>query len=406
MPAEPSPAKLQAILIKVTEALAGELVHPGPAAPDWSDLEWRMAQAASAMHGVSPLLRGVLRWEGPPGWTAFLWEQLAHVRARHARIEELQSRLDELARSQDLAVVALKGAALHTEGFYRGGERPMADLDLLVHPRDGHRAARMIESLGYRECHRSWKERAFAPLADTGIARLGEHSDNRITIELHERICEKLPLRISDITPAVYPGQPAPGLNPYPSRAALMLHLLLHAAASMAFKTLRLIQLHDLSLLAARMTPEEWVELVSQPAGRADPWWALPPLQLMSRYYGTALPRCALEPLISSCPVHLRRTALRQTLSDVSLSYLWVDALPGLEWSQSLGAMLSYARSRVWPDSEHMALRRTLLATAPWAAGHSWSGRSQVRRIVSWVTRRQTRPAAMFAVRAALARIP
>jgi len=406
MAAEPSPAKLQAILIKVTEALASELVHPGGAVPNWSDLEWRMAQAASAMHGVSPLLRGASLWAGPPGWTAFLREQHAHVSARHVRIEELRSRFHELARSQGLAAVALKGAALHAEGLYRGGERPMADLDLLVHPRDGHRAARMIESLGYRECQRTWKERAFAPLADTGIARLGEHSDNRVTIELHERICEKLPLRISDITAAVYPAQPVPGLNPYPSRAALMLHLLLHAAASMAFKTLRLIQLHDLFLLAARMRPEEWGELLSQPVGRTELWWALPPLQMMSRYYGIALPRPALEPLVSSCPVHLRRAALRRTLSDVSLSYLWVDALPGLEWSQSLGAMLSYARSRVWPDSDHLALRRTLLATAPWAAGHSWSGRSQVRRIMSWMSRRQTRPAAMFAVRAALARLP
>ena len=406
MPAEPSPVELQAILIKVTESLASELVHPSLAVPDWSDLEWRMAQAASAMHGVSPLLRGKLRWEGPPGWTAFLREQFAHVSARHVRIEELRSRLDELARSQDLAAVALKGAALHTEGLYRGGERPMADLDLLVHPRDVPRAARMIVSLGYRECRRSWKERAFAPLADTGTARLGEHLDNQITIELHERICEKLPLRISDITPAVYPAHPVPGLNPYPSRAALMLHLLLHATASMAFKTLRLIQLHDLALLAARMTPEEWGDLVSQPVGGAKPWWALPPLQLMSRYYGITPPRPALEPLISSCPRHLRRAALRRTLSDVSLSHLWVDALPGIEWSQSLGAMLSYARSRVWPDSDLMAMRRTLLTTAPWAAAHSWSGRSQILRIVSWLTRRQTRPAAMYAVRAALARAP
>ena len=41
-----------------------------------------------------------------------------------------------------------------------------------------------------------------------------------------------------------------PGLNPYPSTAALLLHLLLHAAGNMRAHCLRQIQLHDIAALA------------------------------------------------------------------------------------------------------------------------------------------------------------
>jgi hypothetical protein len=401
--AEPRPAVLQAALIKVTETLAGELVCPTVVRPDWSEFEWLVAQAAAALHGVSPLLSRALRWEGPSNWVGFLRQQRTHVTDRHARIEKLLMRIDELARAQGLAALALKGAALHGIGLYQQGERPMADVDLLVHPRDGARAARLIESLAYHEYRKSWKERGFAPLEGHAAGELGEHSNNDITIELHERICEKLPLHTTDITDIVFPAQPQPGLNHYPSLAALMAHLLMHAAGSMAVRSLRLLQLHDLALLAVRMTAADWDELVQRRSGQRTLWWALPPLQLMARYYGLNAPERVLGLLKAQCPWHLRQATRRRTLSDVSYSHLWVDAFPGIEWSQTISDMLSYARSRVRPDAEHLALRDTITATQPWAAGSSWSALSQQRRILRWVVRRQARPATMHVVRAALA---
>jgi hypothetical protein len=403
---EPRPAALQAALIKITEALARELVCPTPVAPDWSDFEWTVAQAVAAMHGVSPLLSGVLRWQGPRSWVKFLREQRDHVADRHARIERLSSRIDQMARAEGMAAVALKGAELHAIGLYEEGERPMADLDLLVRPQDVQRAARLIESLGYREQRRSWKERAFEPRDGHAAGRLGEHSGNDITIELHDRICERLPLHTTDITTFVFPSQPQAGLNRYPSRAALMVHLLLHAAGSMAFQSLRFLQLHDLGLLAARMTAADWDELVQWRSGKRGLWWALPPLELLSRYYAPRVPERILGRLKLDCPWLLHRAARRRRLSDVSFSHLWVDAFPGIEWSQSVREMLSYAISRVRPDAEQLDLRSTTTDTQPWAAGSQWSTLSQTRRILHWVVRRQTRPATMHVVRAALAQAP
>src|SRR5438105_206113 len=126
------PAKaVQAALRKTTETLARELAGPTDRAPDWSDFEWLVVRAVAAMHGVSPLLSGVLRWRGPAGWNEFLRDQRAHTSARHPRIMELLRLIDARARDDGIAVVALKGAELHACGLYVPGERPMADVDLL-----------------------------------------------------------------------------------------------------------------------------------------------------------------------------------------------------------------------------------------------------------------------------------
>jgi len=282
----PEPAALDRTLRKITEVLAKQLACPTQAAPDWSEFEWIMARAVAAMHGVSPLLSRALRWQGPAGWIEFLEQQRAHTAKRHARVVELLLRLDQRAREAGVAAVALKGVALHAFGVYQAGERPMADVDLLVRPADAHRAATMLESLGYAESFKTWKERVFTPVDAQEPALLGEHSNNGVKIELHEQICERLPLRITDVTELMFPTQAQPGLNAYPSRASLMIHLLLHAAGSMAFQSLRLLHLHDLARLSSQMTQEDWDAVLGLPSAeshvtilsfrdsRPDPWRA------------------------------------------------------------------------------------------------------------------------------------
>jgi hypothetical protein len=173
------PRELQAALTQTTERLAHELAHPTPKAPEWSDFEWSIAKAVAAMHGVSPLLSRALRWRGPEGWMQFLEEQRVHVTQRHARIENLLRQIDQAAREAGIAIIALKGVALHALGLYTRGERPMADVDLLVHAQDAARAVCLIESLRFRECRRNWRERAFAPLESHSAGPLGEHGYHR-----------------------------------------------------------------------------------------------------------------------------------------------------------------------------------------------------------------------------------
>ncbi|MHB8816938.1 MAG: nucleotidyltransferase family protein, partial [Steroidobacteraceae bacterium] len=221
------------MLRKITERFAWELADPAPLAPDWSEFEWIVARAVAAMHGVSPLLSRTLRWHGPVGWAEFLEEQRAHTTRRHARIADLLQRLARGARENGVAAVALKGASLHAMGLYAAGDRPMADIDVLVRPRDVRSAGRLLTSMGFRQTRESWKEREFTPVDDHIPGEFGENADNSVKIELHDRICERLPWRITDMSERIFPPHPQPGLQGYPSKASMMIHLLLHAAGSM-----------------------------------------------------------------------------------------------------------------------------------------------------------------------------
>lgn len=398
----PRPSALQAALSKVTEVLAKELGSPTQHVPGWSDFEWKVAQAVAAIHGVSPLLSRALCWRGPAAWVKFLEAQRIHTRMRHGRIEGLLSLIDHSAREAGIAAVALKGVALHALGVYRAGDRPMADVDLLVRPQDARRAAKMLERLGYAESGVTWKERVFTPIDHQDAGALGEHAGNDIKIELHDRICERLPWRVTDISDLIHPLEPLPGCHGYPSKASLMSHLVLHAAGSMAFQLLRLLHLHDLSRLSKTMTDGDWEEFLDSRRLVGTLWWAFPPLEMTSRYFPDTIPTDVLTAVAADCPYWLRHASRRRSLCDVSLSHLWVEAFPGIEWARSVGELVEYAASRLRPSASQLAQREYAARNEGWGRQEQWVRLSQGRRILRWVTSRPTRPATMHAVRAAL----
>jgi hypothetical protein len=393
---------LQGTLRNITERLAGELARLTLVAPDWSPLEWRLARAVAVIHCVSPLLSGSLRWEGPAQWRDFLAGQKSHVAARHRRIQELLDQIAARCCGEGIAIVGLKGAALHAMGFYGAGERPMADVDLLVHADDTTRTGQVLQSLGFSESFANWRHGVFVPKVCNLHKGMGEHADNYLTVELHARIAEKLPLRITDVTDSVYPRTPHPGLNAYPSNAALMIHLLIHAAGSMASRSLRLLHLHDIALVSSRMAGSDWDELV-QGQNRNSRWWALPPLELTARYYSDAVPTDVLEALANQCPWTLRRVIRHRRLSDVSLSYPWVEAFPGIVWSRSWAEIVEYIGGRIWPDKEMRRQRAMLLETQVSASATRWSRMSQRQRMLRWLTSRPLRVETLHAVRMARA---
>ena len=400
--AVPSPSELHPTLCKVTERLARELASPSATAPDWSDEEWTIARAVAAMHGISPLLSRLLPWRGPSAWTMFLDEQRTHTRARHGRIQELLLSIDRKARETGVAATALKGAALHQMGLYAAGDRPMADVDLLVRQADADRAAGLLTSLGFEQSAKTWKERVFTPVAACAAAEFGEHAANGLKIELHERICEKLPLYLTDISESVFPTSPIAGLNDYPSNASLMRHLLLHAAGSMAFQGLRVLQLHDIARLGGRMSDADWNEMTGPRQPRARIWWAYPPLEMTSRYY-ESVPKHVLAALKDDCRFVLRALGAKKSLVDVSYSYLWVKAFPGIEWSKSIGELLGFAASRVRPNARHLDQRKHDATVQNWGKQADWTRLSQGRRMLRWLASRPTRPVTMHAIAAAFA---
>jgi Uncharacterised nucleotidyltransferase len=399
----PPLSRIAAALRAVTETLALELAVPTDGPPPWSDFEWRIGQAVTAMHGVSALLRARLRWRGPARWRQFLEEQQDHVAGRQHNIAVLLEALESQTRAQGIPLVPLKGAALHTRGLYRAGERPMADIDLLVREADVAAVIRLLETHGFEGTFTSWRDRLFEPRTSKKSSPFGEHVDNPIKIELHTRIRERLPVNETDITAFLFPRQAQPGLNGYSSDAALMLHLLLHAAGNMRVHALRLIQLHDIARLAARFDPRDWEELLAYHPDGEPLWWAAPPLRLAAHYHPDIIPQPVIARLNRECPWLLGKVARRQRLSDVSWSNVRAYALPGIEWSRSCGEALGFVAGRIFPGREARLELKRFAEYHPGAAAIPWYGISQGARILRWVVSRPPRVQTLLCVRAALA---
>jgi hypothetical protein len=392
--------ELQADLRKITETLAGELAHPTSSAPDWSSHEWILARAVAAIHGISPLLSERLRWEGGPGWRAFLSQQKVQTQRRAHRIQELLAAIDARMRDERVPFMALKGAVLHAIGLYTPGQRPMADIDLLVHHDDMGHAERALGALGFRKSCANWKHVTFTLDAAGAAHEFGEHSDNPMKIELHERICEILPSRPTDVTALILPRARAPGLNAYPSIAALMTHLLLHAAGAMAYRSVRMLHLHDIALLAQRLSSADWDGVVRLDGRRRGAWWALPPLTLTHRYSPGVIPAGVLAVLRPACPRRLRRLAEPRTVSDVSMSYLWLERFPGLLWAPSVTEALEHIVKRVMRAMHVLSSRQTATDTELAMGSAQFSRQPYIlRSLIS----RTARPETLTAVHAALA---
>jgi hypothetical protein len=395
--------RVAAALRKTTEHLARELVQSSTTPPDWTEFEWAIARSVAAMQGISTLLANNLRWRGPPAWQAFLAQQREQSVLRDARIDELLQRLDTASQGLQIGYVALKGAALRKLGFYRVGERPMGDVDLLVRPDDLPAIAVALRSVDYREAYSLPRHTVYEPREKTTTTHgFGEHVDNPLKVEVHTAVAEALPVRSVAITELLIPPHVHPGMNDYPSSAALLLHLLLHAAGNMSAHALRLIQLHDIAELARRLGDADWQEVLAVSPRSERLWWAFAPLVLTSHYYPGCVPPAPLQELRRLCPLQLRFAIDRETLTGVSWSNLRIHALPAIAWSRTPLDALRYVRSRALPSRRSIAEGQILVKAEPHLNQIRWHGLLHPKRIAPWLFS-HPRVQTMMSVTAALA---
>jgi hypothetical protein len=180
-----------------------------------------------------------------------------------------------------------------------------------------------------------------------------------------------------------------------------MAHLLLHAAGAIAQRTLRLVQLHDLALLSARMSAHDWAELTGPIAQQYGLWWALAPMMLVERYY-EPFPAEVMAHSAAHCHWPLRRSSRKKLLWEVSFSNLRRSAFPGIEWSRSALEVLMYAAQRTGLTTQ--VLRRSLLPGTVRGGGvDGVAGRGgHILPEGGWIALRPARPATLLAVRQAL----
>jgi hypothetical protein len=402
-PSLPPFAVIRDALRRTTERLAHELADPAEAAPDWNEFEWGVARAASALQGISVLLANRLRWRGPENWRAFLDEQRVRSIERERGIDVLLERLDRQLRASGAGCVALKGAALRALDLYLPGERPMGDIDLLAVGENLPRATEAILELDYAAANQTARHAIFVARTKGEITGYGEHPDNSLNIELHAGISEPLPVSAVDISTALGAHDVVPGLNPYPDVASLMRHLLIHTAGNIRSHCLRLIQLHDLAVLARRLGTDDWRALLS-PAAAGGSWWMLPPLELTARYFKGSIPAEVLAAARETCPPLLRVATSRATLTQVSWSNLRIAALPGICWSRSPREVLRLVRSRLLPKRRALAELQMALEVMPVLNQERWYGEHHAARILRWMFSRPPRVQTIVSVRAALDR--
>jgi hypothetical protein len=146
----------------------------------------------------------------------------------------------------------------------------------------------------------------------------------------------------------------------------------------------------------------DWDELLTEGVGARGLWWALPPLALSARYHPGAIPQSVIDRVAEGCPTLLRRASRRHCLADVSWSQIRIQALPGVEWSTTLGEALRFAQSRVFPDREALSELHYVAANEPWASGTEWYGLKHFTRIRRWLFSQPPRVQTMHSVRLAL----
>lgn len=378
-----------------------ELNEPSDDAPTWNEFEWRAAMAVSVMHGISGLLATRLKWQGPAVWNEFLADQLRQGQLREQRVRGLLAQLDVAAREAGVPLMALKGSAMLDMGLYAPGVRPQSDIDLLCRPQDEADAVRVIESLGYAAGDVMWKHTDFVPVGQGRKLMFGEHIANPHKIELHVKIAERLPYRECSIELLRHDGQP--GLHAYADAAALLKHLLLHAAGNLCLRGGRLIQLHDIALLCRELGADTQRALF----GAAPmPWWVWPPLALAERCFPGSVDAHLLEHAAAVCPWWLRRRIALQPFESLSLVDPRILAMPSLAWTNSATAAAEYLWRQIVPGRATTQHRLSASNRQPATAGVSWATQPQWLRILRWIFARPPRLFTMYSLRTACSYSP
>lgn len=361
------PAYRAARLPAISATVLGWLARPDQRdwlaqARDWPAADWEVARWVAQVHGIAALLHEqTARW---PEADALAPQLRAYLASQHersaARVRLLLSELSEILAAFEAAgvpVMPLKGSLLATQYYAAPGLRPMNDLDLLVRPEHEARAIELLGELRYSQVGRSWKHLMLARPEASGpvVDYDGEHPANPRSLDLHTELFEGFWGIRYDLSDQVWAsaepgrllGHAALGM---PARVLLQ-HLVAHAVSDMIARRVRLLHLHDIALVAARVDQRGWEQLVSAAQVRREERYVYPALQLASRYFA-GVPEQVLAALRPGVPA-----ALRAVLDQHGID----------QFSYCNSAPTSFAEKLAWyrPGRERLAAIRHMALPDP-----------------------------------------
>ena len=292
-------------LVAVAAVREGSLAPFGLAAA--GDGAGRKAAFAASVHGLAPRLASLRDAEALPSeLRAHLGEDAARCEARGERIVQLLEAIRSILSEAGIVALPLKGAALVLRGTLAAGQRPMADIDLLL--ADGGQVAAaghlLASRLGYRTLWNTPRHLVLAEKAERVLLPACEHPGNPLRIELHRSFRLEVLGAILDATPFLRTKLEERRGWQVPNPDALLLHLLFHAAEDFAAKGLRGIQAVDFLLLARESGP---LRLPEPPRRGAGP--LLYAADAIERLFPGTFASRDLALLAARVPPHLRARA-------------------------------------------------------------------------------------------------
>lgn len=258
----------------------------------WGTREWQELQLTMLMQGVGPYLH--VTWRDTAVYNhlpAFLQTWLAEQYAMNKlRLERMQAELVAIlqrANRAGIPIMPLKGSTVAWRHYSQPWLRPMADLDLLIHPADRDGLIAILQTLGYQfdpaDSNAHAQHMLFMNPDAQVISVDGEHPDNPRPVELHWRLQKGIWGGIDqcDFTESMWAEAATTTLLGetawLPSDGSLAAYVAFHASGHLLFHAGRLTQWLDLALISRTLTafPLDY------------PNWTYPALRLAERAWPT-----------------------------------------------------------------------------------------------------------------------
>jgi hypothetical protein len=232
---------------------------------NWDESTWNNYRLVLMVQGLGPYIYyKISNFDSyssiPQEFASWISNQYQYNKLR---IERVHSNLQSILREAKLAgieAMPLKGSIL-TTGYYPQPEnRPMADIDILIHPKNMLEMDNILVKLGYRNKMRfsqfTHHEIYIKQDDEQVIYWEGEHPDNPIPVEIHAQLKKNIwgsdgavdmtDMMWEDCIASDILGEPAF----FPSNINLFTHLSVHAMEHHFRQAGRIIQWLDLILLA------------------------------------------------------------------------------------------------------------------------------------------------------------
>ncbi|MCB8972583.1 MAG: nucleotidyltransferase family protein [Ardenticatenaceae bacterium] len=368
-------------LMTVTNMLARWLPGgDGTAVSNWSLAEWEAALWVVYWQNALPWLADRVAESGivvPEEVNGRL--QTINTASRERTKVMLDACVEILAafKQAGIETILLKGAVLAPLIYQDSLKRPLADLDLLIRPKDVAASREiMLNQLGYRYYSRS---------AEDEVYLRGERKeniwapDNVHPVEVHFTLREEYAGIGYELAEVMWRESEE---RPYwqnttariPNPAALLLHVCAHTTSDWIIQRGRLMHIDDIRQLCAQMQPADWQtfgRLVQPDIAR----FIYPALTFVGKYAQLDIPANALNSLRENCPPTLLNWLDKTELAEASESNPTNRSGIGLDIARRLARsrldMVRFWLRSFFPRRYNLAKRYPKLVETPfWWLGY------------------------------------